>query len=107
MENTIKPALQAWTSGRVSGFYGKELLNLNNGTVKLVKVDPHAKYPEHIHPDKTEYAFVLEGNPELFIEGSHYSGQPGEFFIFFFFFYYAIQNNTPSECTLLIGAITV
>ena len=78
MENTIKPALQAWTSGRVSGFYSK-VTKSQQWHRQVSKVNPmqvSGTYTSH----KTEYTFFFffskKGNPELFIEGSHCSGQP-------------------------------
>jgi quercetin dioxygenase-like cupin family protein len=49
------------SQGQVKGFSGKDLLQLSNGTVKVVRIEPMSVYPEHVHPDKTEYAFVMEG----------------------------------------------
>lgn len=45
-----------WTAGKVKGFYAKQFIDLDNGTVKLIRVDAKAVYPLHRHPDKTEYA---------------------------------------------------
>lgn len=47
----------------MKGFAGKELISLDAGGLKLIKIEPHANYPEHLHPDKTEYAYTLEGQP--------------------------------------------
>lgn len=105
MENKIKPHLLDWTIGKVKGFYGKDFINKDHGSVKLVKIDPFSIYPEHVHPDKTEYAYVIEGNPEFEIEDLQYSSEPGDFFIFPDFKRHAIRNNTSTECLLLIGAI--
>ncbi len=91
--------------GKVKGFFGKELISLTNGGLKLIKVVPLAIYPEHIHPDKTEYAYVLEGTPEFIINSERYLGETGDFFIFPFNTKHAIENNTNSECVLLIGSI--
>jgi len=69
MENKIKPELLNWTPGKVNGFYGKSLIDIDNGSVKQVKIEPLSNYPQHVHPDKTEYAYVIEGKPEFVIDG--------------------------------------
>ncbi|HMT96765.1 MAG TPA: cupin domain-containing protein [Ferruginibacter sp.] len=103
--NKIKPGSLDWVSGKVAGFYGKDFINLNNGSVKLVKISPHHKYPIHHHPEKTEYAYVLNGSPEFFIDQNHFNSEAGDFFIFPVNCSHAIENNTNQECQLLIGAI--
>ncbi|MCC7233264.1 MAG: cupin domain-containing protein [Bacteroidia bacterium] len=105
MENKVKPGEMEWISGKVKGFQGKDLFKADKGTVKLVKVDPFVSYPEHVHPDKTEYAWVISGNPEFEIDNRHFSGEPGDFFIFPIAKRHAIQNKTDKDCLLLIGAI--
>jgi len=62
-------------------FLGKEYLQLNNGSVKIVKVEPKAFYPIHVHPNKTEYAFVVIGNPEFLIGDKTYFSNAGVLFI--------------------------
>ena len=105
MENKIKPKQLDWTTGNVKGFYGKEFINQDNGSVKLVRIDPLAAYPEHLHPDKTEYAHVIEGQPGFVIDHRHYTSEPGDFFIFPANTKHAIVNHSDAECLLLIGAI--
>ncbi len=105
MKNKIIPTELNWVSGKVKGFSGKELISLTNGGLKLIKIAPFATYPEHIHPDKTEYAYVLEGVPEFIINSETHIGKTDDFFIFPFNTKHAIKNNTNSECILLIGAI--
>lgn len=90
---------------QVKGFSGKDFLQLSNGAVKLVKIEPMSSYPEHIHPDKTEYAFVLEGSLEIVIDGLLLVGEVGDFFIFPSQIKHAIINNTSHEASLLIGSI--
>ncbi|MDX2174728.1 MAG: cupin domain-containing protein [Bacteroidota bacterium] len=41
-----------------------------------------AIYPLHIHPDKTEFAYVIDGNPEFFIDSQYFIGKSGDFFYF-------------------------
>lgn len=105
MENKIKSELLDWTSGKVKGFYGKDFINIDKGGVKLVKIDPFAEYPEHIHPDKTEFAYVIEGIPEMLIDNQQYTSEPGNFFIFPATEKHSIKNKTNTECLLLIGNI--
>lgn len=105
MENKIKSYQLEWSTGNVKGFQGKELLNINNGSFKLIKISPLSAYPIHVHPDKTEYAYVLEGTPEFIIENTEYTSVPGDFFIFPLKMEHAIKNNTHLECLLLVGAV--
>lgn len=103
--NAIRTTFLNWTPGKVSGFSGKDLLTLEQATIKLVSVEPNAKYPEHIHPDKTEFAFVIEGNPEFIINQINYVSQVHDFFIFPQNLPHSIINNTNQPCLLLIGGI--
>jgi quercetin dioxygenase-like cupin family protein len=105
MKKKITVAELEWTEGKVKNFFGKELISLENGSLKLIKVAPHASYPVHYHPEKTEYAYVLTGNPEFEISGEIFKGCKDEFFIFPQYEKHAIFNNTDNECLLLIGAI--
>lgn len=93
------------SQGQVKGFSGKDLVQLSNGTVKVVRIEPMSVYPEHVHPDKTEYAFVMEGNPEFVINNLSFEGEVGDFYIFPVGEKHSIKNNTQKECCLLIGAI--
>jgi quercetin dioxygenase-like cupin family protein len=104
MNNKIEPAFLKWTSGKVKGFCAKELIHLENGSLKLIKIDPFAIYPEHMHPDKNEYVYVLEGNPEFAIDNELYKGRPGDFFIFPQKTNHNISNPTELNCTILVGA---
>jgi len=105
MKNKIIPAEMNWDKGKVEGFLGKEFISLTNGGLKLIKVEPLAQYPEHIHPDKTEFAYVLEGIPEFVINSEAYLGKVGDVFIFPFNTKHAIKNSTSTPCLLLIGSI--
>lgn len=105
MKNKIRPKELEWTTGKVKGFYGKEFITQEKGSVKLVRIDPVATYPEHLHPDKTEYAYIIEGNPIIVIDKQHYMSEPRDFFIFPVNTKHTIINNTSDECLLLIGAI--
>src|SRR5665647_261685 len=105
MKNKIEPGLLTWTAGKVKGFYGKEFISLDAGELKLIKIAPYAIYPEHVHPDKTEYAYVLEGNPEFVIDTELYKSQPGDFFIFPQKIKHSISNGANLDCIILVGAI--
>jgi quercetin dioxygenase-like cupin family protein len=105
MANKIIHSELEWNEGRVKGFFGKDLLMLDNSSLKIVKVAPYATYPLHVHPDKTEYAYVLEGHPDMEIGPDHFSGGQGDFFIFPQQVQHSILNKTDKECLLLIGAI--
>ena len=91
----------------MKGFFGKDLLNLPNGSVKVVEVAPKSRYPEHIHSDKTEYAYVLKGAPEFIIGTVSFRGNEGDFFTFPAKEKHAILNTTDDTCCLLVGAIVV
>jgi len=105
MSNKIKSGTLDWAEGKVKGFHGKEFINLEKGSVKLVKIDPYAIFPEHLHPEKTEYAFVIEGTPEFMINNESYNSEVGDFFIFPTGKKHEIKNNTTQTCILLIGSI--
>lgn len=105
MENYKKTGSLHWETGKVKGFKGKGLIDLNNGGLKLVKVAAHACYPIHIHPDKTEYAYVVDGNPTMTIGETVYQGEKDDFFIFPKSTKHSIENPSDTECTLLVGAI--
>ena len=105
MEYKITQEVLEWNTGNVKGFSGKEFINLSNGAVKLVKIEPMSEYPEHLHPDKTEYAYVMEGNPEFVINDQSFTGKSGDFFIFPSNIKHAIKNNAVLESIVLIGSI--
>lgn len=105
MTNQIKPQELEWTEGKVKNFFGKELLLLDNGTIKLVKVAPTSHYPEHLHPDKTEYVYVLQGQPHFQIGTDEFAANPDEFYIFPSGVRHAIRNKTNEACLLLVGGI--
>jgi len=102
----INPDNLEWEYGKVENFCGKTLLDKNNGGLKLVKVSPKAIYPTHKHPYKTEFIYVLEGNPIITIAEEKHSGKKGEFFILPNNINHAIENKNESvECLLLVGSI--
>jgi len=105
MENYKKTNLMEWETGKVKGFSGKNLINLGNGRLKKVKVAPFSTYPSHLHPNKTEFIYVLEGNPKITIGQNNYDGEKDDFFILPYSIKHSIDNPTDSECFLLVGAI--
>lgn len=105
MDAKITGEPKAWVSGKVKGFMGKSLMDLDNGTVKLVRVDAQSSYPLHRHLDKTEYAYVIAGDFQFTINNKTHSGVPGDFFIFKVGTRHAINNQTNKTGMLLIGAI--
>lgn len=42
MKKKITVAELEWTEGKVKNFFGKELISMENGSLKLIKVAPHA-----------------------------------------------------------------
>lgn len=94
-----------WASGKVDGFQGNDLIELENGGLKKVKVNPQAIYPTHQHPNKTEYIYVLAGKPKITIGTEIFNGQPGDFFILPPSIDHAIANLFDTNCELLVGAI--
>lgn len=94
-----------WKAAQIKGFFGKEIIQHSKGGVKLIKIEPFSVYPEHIHPDRTEFAYVVSGNPEFSIDDQFFIGKTGDFFVFPSDIKHAIKNNTAVECFLLIGAI--
>ena len=100
-----KPSQMEWLSGKIDGFYGKDLLNEENGGLKLVRVDSLASYPIHLHPDKTEYIYVLEGNPTISIGDTIAVGEKGDFFTLPYSMEHSIENKTETECLILVGSV--
>lgn len=105
MDNYIKPASLDYKTGAVKGFSGKGLIDLQNGGLKMIKVAAGATYPIHTHPKKTEYIFVLEGNPTITISEERFEGTKEDFFILPTGIPHGIENKTETECILLVGAI--
>lgn len=94
-----------WVSGKVEGFSGKNLIEMENGGFKMVKVDAFATYPSHLHPNKTEFIYVLKGTPKITIDDKDYKGAKGDFFILPFSVKHGIANLADSVCKLLVGSI--
>ena len=45
MEDYKKTDLMDWETGKIKGFSGKNLIDVKNGGLKMVKVDSYATYP--------------------------------------------------------------
>jgi len=105
MNNFICTKESQWQPGGVDGFSSKDLLNKNNGAVKLIKVGSKATYPIHLHPDKTEYIYVLEGNATITIGDKSKIGERGDFFVLPAAIHHNIVNHSEEECLLLVGSI--
>lgn len=94
-----------WMGMKVNGIFSKDLLSHENGTFKMVRLEPQAKYPIHQHPDKTEFAYVLEGVLEATIGENVYTGEPGAFLTFPVGAKHGLHNPTDKETVVLIGAV--
>lgn len=105
MEHKIETEVLSWTAGKIKGFCSKELISRETGGFKLIKIDPHSIYPEHIHPDKIEYIYVMEGNPEFVINTDLHKSKPGDFFIFPEKTKHTISNNGDVHCIILVGSL--
>ncbi|NER14471.1 cupin domain-containing protein [Leptobacterium flavescens] len=105
MKNYKETASMGWVSGKIKGFQGRDLIDMENGGLKMIKIDPFASYPVHQHPDKTEYIYVLQGNPEITVDGKVYHGKKDDFFISPNSVKHSIANPSEKECLLLVGAI--
>lgn len=105
MKNYIKPNLLHWENTKINGFASKHLIDMPNGGLKLIKVEPNSVYPLHNHPDKTEFIYVLEGRPEIIIGDQLHQGEQEDFFILPHSMIHSIKNNSDAHCILLVGAI--
>ena len=94
-----------WEQGQVKGFAGKSLIDLKNGSLKMVKVKPFAIYPAHLHPSKTEFIFVLEGKPNITIGEKEYNTKKNDFITLPKNIKHSIENHTDTECIILVGSI--
>lgn len=104
-ELKVQHAEMEWHEGQVKGFAGKQLIEAQNGGLKLVKVQPETSYPLHLHPDKTEYAYVLKGKVNFEIDGKYFDCSESDFCIFPAKTKHAIHNRSKEEVILMVGAI--
>ena len=89
----------------VQGVSARELLMMKEGTAKLIRLGPGVTYPEHQHPDRTEYVYVLSGRPRLFDGTEHHDCVPGDFVSFPAKTPHVLANPGSEEVVLLAGAI--
>ena len=94
-----------WIKGKIEGFSGKDLLSINNGGVKLVRVSPESSYPVHTHPDKTEFMYLLEGKLNCFVDNEEFDCNSGDFIVFPEGMEHGIRNLTNEEALAIIGNI--
>ena len=94
-----------WQEGKVSGFLTREFIQAENGSFKIVQIKPKAIYPDHRHPDKTEYASVLEGIVDFVLEEERHTCITGDFFVFPVNKTHAILNPGEETVLLLVGSI--
>lgn len=92
---------------KIKHFFSEPLIQLENGALKKVRVETGANYPEHLHPDKTEYIYVLAGNPHFLIGSELFAASPDEFYVFPVNVKHAIRNESENDCLLLVGSIKI
>jgi quercetin dioxygenase-like cupin family protein len=95
----------AWQGVPVKGFESKMLLELGNGTFKMIKIEPGMSYPLHHHPDKTEFVYVLEGTLGAAIGEENFVGSTGMFYRFPVGLKHGLSNPGDTDTVLLVGAI--
>lgn len=105
MKQNIQTNSMEWEATKIKGFLSKQLIDANNGSLKLIKVESSSVYPMHNHPEKVEFIYVLEGSPEIIIGEDRHYGQPADFFILPQRMNHSIINNGSLDCILLVGAI--
>ncbi|MDR7002038.1 cupin domain-containing protein [Neobacillus niacini] len=93
-----------WKAMPVKGFEGKPLMNHKNGSMKIVKIQPGSEFPLHQHPDKTEFAYVLDGLLEATIGDTTYTGKSGSFYQFPIGVNHGLKNSSNSDTIVIIGA---
>jgi quercetin dioxygenase-like cupin family protein len=94
-----------WEPMPVTGFAGKPLMTHKNGGLKVVRIQPGAEFPLHQHPDKTEFAYVLEGTLETTIGEKIYTGKTGSFYQFPVGVSHRLKNPAESETVVLVGSL--
>lgn len=94
-----------WEKMPVNGFTKKDLISNSSGGLKLVKIMPGCEYPLHRHPNKTEFAYVLEGTLQATIGDTVYKGQSGAFYQFPCGEIHGLKNPGEVETIAIIGAL--
>lgn len=95
-----------WETSKVNGIFSRDLLNDKDGTFKMIKLSPNSTYPIHRHPNKTEFAFVLQGTLTATIGEEEFTGEEGAFFTFPVGTMHELKNSDQDkETIILVGAI--
>jgi quercetin dioxygenase-like cupin family protein len=94
-----------WQATPVEGVFGRDLLASPEGTAKLIRLMPGARYPLHRHPGRTEYTYVLAGSPRLIVDGRTYDASAGDFVTFPAGAPHALENQGETEALLFVGAV--
>lgn len=105
MHHIAAAARGPWQTTNVEGVLGRDLLALPEGTAKLIRLLPGARYPRHQHPTRTEYAYVLAGTPRLIVADQAYDAAVGDFVTFPTDTPHALENHAQVEALLLVGAV--
>lgn len=80
------------------------LVDLDGGTVKLLRMDVEGYYPLHQHRDRFEWIYLLEGRLETDVDGVVRVLVPGDFREFPTNASHRLQAQAPSLA--LVGAIS-
>lgn len=107
MNQILNPQSAEWKAIKIPGFSYHQILNETNGKLKFLRIEPGAHYPAHIHPDKIEYAVVIEGSPTITLGDDIYSAKQGDVFVFPKGVNHALGNSSDQVAVLLTGAIKV
>ncbi|MDX1279230.1 cupin domain-containing protein [Oceanihabitans sediminis] len=94
-----------WKPSKLVGFSSKQLSLLNNCSFKLIKIEPHAMYPTHSHPNKTETLLIISGTLAITIGDIRYQGITHDFFVFPSGARHSIMNLTNKECLVYVTSI--
>lgn len=97
--------LKQWEPSKISGVFSKLLIQFPEGTGKLIQLKSGSHYPRHQHPDRTEYAYVLQGNPLISVGEDEYHCKPGDFVTIPAEAPHSLQNEMAEEAILFVGAI--
>lgn len=105
MAKLVRTNEMQWAPSNVSGVAGKDLIQFAEGTAKLIRLEPGAAYPQHQHPNRTEYAYVLSGTAVLSVADEDFEAHQGDFLAFPTDTPHALANRSDDEVLLFVGAI--
>ena len=94
-----------WKSTPVNGVSAKELIHERQGTGKLIQLVPGARYPEHRHPDKLEYVYVLDGTLTMQLDQETLEAKSGDFVEIPQNHLHTLENWTSRDVVLWVGAV--